>query len=49
MLAALDTHSLTYAVAGLAAMAGAFLPRLVRDLPVSTPLKLNTVASPVLP
>ena len=38
VLAALDTHSLTYAVAGLAAMAGAFLPRLLRNLPLSTPL-----------
>ena len=38
VLAALDTHSLIYAVGGVAAMAGAFLPRLVRDLPVSTPI-----------
>jgi sodium/hydrogen antiporter len=38
VLAAFDTHSLVYAVAGLAAMAGAFLPRLVRDAPVSTPI-----------
>ena len=38
VLAALDTHSVTYAVAGLAALAGAFLPRLVRDAPVSTPM-----------
>ncbi|MPZ73239.1 MAG: sodium:proton antiporter [Nitriliruptorales bacterium] len=38
VLAALDTHSLTYAVAGIAALAGAVLPRLVRDAPVTTPL-----------
>jgi sodium/hydrogen antiporter len=38
VLAALDTHSLIYAVAGLAAMGGAFLPRLARDAPVSTPM-----------
>ena len=38
MPAALDTHSIVYGVAGLAALAGALLPRLVRNLPVSTPI-----------
>lgn len=33
-----DTHSLIYAAAGIAALAGALLPRLVRDQWVSTPL-----------
>ena len=33
-----DTHSLIYAAAGLAALAGALLPRLIRDQWVSTPL-----------
>ena len=33
-----DTHSLVFAVAGLAALAGALLPRLVRDHWITTPL-----------
>lgn len=37
-LAALDTHSVTYAIAGLAALAAAFLPRLIRDAPISVPI-----------
>jgi sodium/hydrogen antiporter len=38
VLAAFETHSIVYAVAGVAALAGAFLPRLLRDAPVSTPM-----------
>ncbi len=33
-----DTHSLIYAAAGLAALVGALLPRIIRDQWVSTPL-----------
>ncbi len=33
-----DTHSIVFAVAGVAALAGAVVPRLVRDYWVTTPL-----------
>lgn len=39
----LDTHNLVFAVAGIAALAGAMLPRLVRDQWVTTPLVVLTL------
>ena len=38
MLETFDPHSLVYAIAGLAALGGALLPRLIGHLPASPPL-----------
>ena len=39
----LDTHNLVFAIAGIAALVGALLPRLVRDHWVTTPLVVLTL------
>ena len=38
VLAAFDTHSLVYTVAGIAALAGALIPRVARERPITTPV-----------